>query len=246
MNTSLHPIKCSRLYSPWCWGGLVLVIAGLWLASAPVLRGIARLLIVNQSTANANFLWIPTNGGDNCDPRLFAAVCRLYQEDPSRRILLTQPKPTRLVRAGVLPPFQDTARRELVHRGISPATITMLAGEAADFWEEASLLSAWLQSYPNNRVLVVCDLFASGNCYGILSRVLPSVELGRVQVAAIPNVEYDDANWWRSRTGVKDFMHAWLARAFVFIRNKGLRQRPNWDPDVYQQSLEQDLHGTDR
>ncbi len=152
-----------------------------------------------------------------------------------------QPRPTRLVRAGVIPPFQDTARRELVKCGVHPEAIEMLAGEVADFWEESTLLAAWLQAYPNDRVLLVCGLFASGNCYDILSRALPSAELGRVQVLAVPDLEYDDANWWRSRTGVKDFMHAWLARAFVFTRNKGLRLRPNWDPDAYQQRLEQSL-----
>ena len=63
--------------------------------------------------------------------------------------------------------------------------------------------------------MVVCRQFESGHFRFIVDSVLKPGTAARVGILALPARGRDPTNWWRSRSGVKDFMFFWLQMAYA-------------------------------
>jgi hypothetical protein len=160
---------------------------------------------------------------DDCDvvwirPRCdgaFDVVAGLYRDWPSRRVVLVEPAPTRLVQAGFVPTFEAICRRELEARGVPRDSVAVVGRGARNGWDEARLAAAWFEANPTACVAFLCDRFSSGAMRSILNAVLAPEQAARVRIVALSSRRYDERDWWQSRTGVRQFMYAAIARAYV-------------------------------
>ena len=129
---------------------------------------------------------------------------------PARRILLIPRRPGRLVELGILSSFATLGRRELARRGVPEAAVEEVQGAAADQWEEAELLAAWLQAHPAATVAVFCSPLGSRHLRYILDRAAAPADAVRARVVVPHDADHDATNWWqipRRRQG----LHAFLA-----------------------------------
>jgi hypothetical protein len=187
-----------------------LVAAGL--VHAPVLRGLAGLLIVDQPGDDFDWICLAAWGYGGDGDRCYDVAADLQREKSGSRILLIGPAMNRLEQTGVLSSFEAMSRRELQARGVSQEAISEERGGCRSDWENAHTLAAWLGKHPGSRVLLPCDQFRSAVVRHTLDAVLNPADAARVRVRALPNRNCDDTNWWKLRCGYRAFASAWLLR----------------------------------
>jgi hypothetical protein len=191
-------------------------------------------LIWEDPPGDCDVVWIRPR----CDGA-FDVVAGLYREAPSRRVVLVEPAPIRLVQAGFLPTFEAICRRELEARGIPQNSVAVVGRGARNGWDEARLAAAWFEANPSARVAILCDRFSSGALRSILDAVLPPEHAARIRIVALPSRRYDETDWWQSRTGVRQFMYAAIARAYVSWVGEPDEVPTAQSPEDFEQMLEQ-------
>ncbi len=206
----------------------------LWLLRAPLLSGMARLLIADGPPGEFDVVWVRPE----CDG-VFDVVAGLYREAPSRRIVLVEPAPIRLVQVGLVPSFEAICRREFGARGIPQNAVTVVGRGARNGWEEARAAAEWLHAAPDARVLLLCDRFRSGAERSILNAVLGPDAAARVRILALPSRNYDETDWWRSRKGVRQFMYATLSRLYVGWAGEPKEIPERQSPEDFERMLDQ-------
>jgi hypothetical protein len=223
----------------WCKVGVLLALAvALWFAHSWLLSvGVARPLIADDPPADAQYLCLRGDefGFDGEDCLDQAATWR--RATPAGRILLLEPWPRRIVDIGILPSFEQTARRELGQRGVADDAVVLVRGRAKDEWEEARLLQTWLQERPEASIVVLCSRFQSGQRRYVLDTVLAPADARRVAVRGLADPRYDETNWWKSRSGVKAVMFGWLRLIYAWGRGEDRDVPRRYTADEYQTLL---------
>ncbi len=131
-------------------------------------------------------------------------------------VLLIVPRASRLVEIGAVPTFEQTCRRELAKRGVPDNKADPIRADARNTWDEARALGDWLNRHPQATVSLACSPFAGGRLRYVFNRVLGRHNGSRVRLAVLSDPTSDATAWWRSRSGVKDFMYAWLDLAYTW------------------------------
>ncbi len=210
------------LPATWRWRVGLLAAAGVavWLGHGWVLRGLAAPLVSQQPADGATLLvlWGDERGADGGHG--FDAAATFYRQDPSRHVLLIGRRPSRLVELGILSPFATLGRRELAARGVPETAVAATEATAADQWDEAQLLAAWLQAHPTATVALWCKPLGSGRVRRILDDVTAPADAVRARVVVPRGTDRDATNWWQTRSGVKDFMLSWLELAFTWCQGR--------------------------
>jgi hypothetical protein len=196
----------------WRMGVLAVVVAALCLFHAPLLRGLAGLLIVDQPTDDYDCVCISSWGYHPNGDRCYDVAAELYRRKPSCRVLIVAPGPSRLEEVGVLPSFAATSRRELLARHVPQEAVSILRGEPWNDWATARALADWINEHPGHCVLVLSAQFHSRQMRRAMDDVLELAAVASVRVRALPNRDYDDTNWWTSRCGYRAFGESWLLR----------------------------------
>ena len=217
----------------------ILAILGcVYLCRAPGLRSIVEPLIVDEQTADPDYVWIRTEDGISCDgDRGYDQAARLYHEDTSRRIILTKPSPSRLAQIGAVSSFDVISWRELAARGVRKDAIVPIDGTWQNPWQEARRIGTWLKERPDAELLLLCDRFNSRRWWYILDKVLEADTAGAVQILALPDRRYNETNWWKSRRGVKDLFYGYVRLAYAWCQGENIPERECWDPDEYERIL---------
>ncbi len=217
----------------------VVLLACIWLSHPAMLRAVARALIVDHGQGRLDYVWIRTNDTPFCDgDRCYDHAARLYHEDTSRRILLMEPRASRLVEIGALPHFETVARSQLQARGVPDKAITAIDGEPATIWDEAHLVDAWMQEHPSAEVLLLCDRLESRHRRQVLDTVLEPDHAARLRVLALPDRRYDETNWWKTRRGVKSVFCGYVLLAYAWCQGEDAPEREYWGPDEYEWTLQ--------
>ena len=189
---------------------LAVVLAAMCLFHAPMLRGLVRLLIVDQPTDDYDCVCLSTWGyhadGDGC----YDAAAELYRRKPSCRVLLIATDPNRLEEIGAMPSFESFARRQLLARHVPHEALTVLRGEPWNDWANAAALGAWMNDHPDRRVLVLSEQFHSGQMRRAIDDMLRPEAAAAVHMFALRSRDFDDTNWWTSRCGWRAFGNVWL------------------------------------
>ena len=219
--------------------GIALLVAGaLYLLRAPILTGLASVLVFDRPLPGAETIVLFCEiDGD----RGFQEAAQLHQDGQVSRILLIEVRAerrARTVRAGVVPSFETTARQALLARGVPAAAIELLPADMRSNWDKARSLDAWLQQHPEARATVLCERFASRRIAQIYSSVLGPESSGRLGWRAIPDRRFDESNWWQQRLGVLAVFHAYAHLGHVWISGEGPPEPEPWDPDDYEKSLQ--------
>jgi len=161
-------------------------------------------------------------GADGYEP--FEHAAAWYAEGPARKVLLLLPPDSRIVEIGAVPSFERMCRSELDKRGI-PASDVETARAAPDAaWGEARAMQAWLREHPGATVVLACSPWGSGGLRYVFDKTIGPADAARVRLTWLSEPGTGPDAWWRSRTGVKNFMFAWLA--LIYTRMEGDSARP--------------------
>jgi hypothetical protein len=178
-----------------------------------ILRSCAWLLIVDRRDTAVERLVIA--GGDG----RFDVAAAWVREDPQRRIVLIQGRPERVVELGILPAGEAVARRELAKRQVPEERIELISvGDRKD-GDPLCLLAAWMEEHPDLRTAVLCERFASRGLRLRIDAAATRAVAGRIDTWALPDRRYDEHNWWRSRTGVRQLVLNSIALAYTWCQN---------------------------
>jgi hypothetical protein len=229
--------QTKRLRFGLCAAVLVAVAGGLGFAHGPILRWAACALIVEREELTPDAIWL--GGGD----RRLQTAADLYHENPRRSILITRGVRDRVIQIGVLPPLEEVARKHLMDRGVPSEAIEFFGDACRDRWETARALQRWLERNPEKRVLLLCGRFRSRQCLDILRQVLEPQEVARIDIRGLPNYRCDETNWWKSRTGVKQFINAWLGLLCTWTSGEPVEKPVPWDPETYEELVEAMIAG---
>lgn len=232
----------SRKQRALCWLLIVAAVAaGLWLLHAPTLRFFAGCLVADEPAGDYQYVgildWYGGPDGDRC----YDAARQLHRQKPARGILLVQSPPDRLVETGALPSFEAISRRGLGARGLPQQAISAISGKGRDDWAKARALRAWLLDRPDASIVVLCGRFRSAHLRYALDTVLDPRQSARVRLRALPDRQYDETNWWTSRTGIKAFGIEWLRRMHDWCVGGEHPPAPLHSADDYERNVVQTL-----
>jgi hypothetical protein len=82
--------------------------------------------------------------------------------------------------------------------------------------------------------VVLCDRFGSGLLSHIYKREIRTACRWRAAIRALPDRRYDEANWWRSKPGIKSFFGAVFDQVYVRIRGEEPGRHVDFDPEAYE------------
>lgn len=198
---------------------------------APALQSLGMLLVVDERVASADAVVVVS--GD----RSIDEAARFVREQRAGEVLLIEPYPTRLVRYGVLRPRAEQDRLQLIARGVPESAVVVLEGEANGNWESARRLGRWLNEHPDRRVLILRDRFHGRYQRHIVNTVLDESAAGRVSYCGLKDRRFDESNWWRSRSGIKEFIASAMDLAHVLVCGESPPAVEWWDPDKYERQL---------
>jgi hypothetical protein len=201
-------------------GLLTAVVLAVWLGHGLLLRGMAAPLVSEQTADGAAVMVLRGDERGVTGFRGFDAAEAFYHQAPGRRVLLIGRCPGRLVELGILSSFATLGRRELSLRGVPDAAIETIPAPAADPWEEAELLAAWLRAHPGVTAAVYCNALSSRHVRYILDRVASPAEAAAARIVVPHDSCHDATNWWKTRSGVKEFMLSWLEMAYTWRQGR--------------------------
>jgi hypothetical protein len=219
-------------------GGIGLVALCLWLFSRPLLTGIASVLIVDQQPETADNVWIRAGRPIGFEGyRCLDEAARLYRENPARSILCVPRYPDRVVQLGVVPSFPQKLLWELRKRGVPTEAVVYASGQTQTTWDEARALQHWLTEHPATTIVALSGRFSSRRFGIVLNSVLTRDERARVMIAALPDREFDETDWWQSRTGFKHTGEELIRLLFVACLGEQAPVACPQDPDEYERML---------
>jgi hypothetical protein len=217
---------------------------------APILRGLAAPLVVNQpgdsSDAVAIVAWGTTPDGDHCYDAVKDLYLKIGDEKAKRRILLVAPTPNRVEQIGVLPSFETLSRRELAARGIPAESLVILHGKPGSDAATAGALGDWLHENPGQTVTLLCGDFHSGIFRRALNTTLGPADAGRVHVRALFGQKCNAANWWKFRSGFRGFGTAWVVYLHSFCCDGAIITCDVKNADDYERDFLDELWRKDR
>jgi hypothetical protein len=208
-----------------------LLLAGaVYLARAPLLRGTASLLIVEDPVREVDAL-VLLNGD-----RLWERAAALYHAGAAKRLMLFHDAPGRLERLGVLPDPDEEIRREREKYTIPETAVEVLKIEKHGDWNRARRLRDWLNEHSEAQVFILCDRFSSRRAHCLYTRELGGLS-ERVHWQALPDRRYDETSWQRNKVGVLQLFDSYLSWGHVWLYGDALGDQQEWDPDAYQNKL---------
>ena len=206
---------------------MVLLVTHAWW-----LKAFGEFLVLEKPFSRADAALVL--GGDH---RLQRATELLATEVVSQ-IWLVEQEPRYPVEAGILPAPHDIESEQLKTLGVSAEQIRVLEGQADEYEHVAEILADHLSNRPDVRVVIVCERLHGRNVRTVFSEVMGSQMVDRIDVLGLPADEFNERNWWRSRTGWKSTFTAVTDLMFTyFVGVQPGQARPEFDVDTYEGEL---------
>lgn len=224
---------------------LVAAVACIALFHRPILRGIASILVVDEFASLGESGWPPNcilvvEGDADADGR-HQETARLRRENGVDRVILIQFHPEPMVRSGAMLPQHALGRTALTFAGVPDKMIEVIPGDARNTWEGVRQLQPWLKDRPAIRLLVLVDRLRSRHHRYVFDSILEPSVAARVSVYGLKDLGCNEANWWKSRHGVKAVMSAGLELAHAWCFGESRPNAADWDPDDYERSLRESM-----
>jgi len=176
---------------------ILLLCAAIYLVRVPLLRVLGGYWIVGNPPSNADAILILSDDDFTADRASRAA--ELYHSGWAPRVVAS---------GRWLRPYASIAelmQHDLETRGVPKKAIVLYAHDAPDTLEELQDLNDFVRQNGWKRVIVVTSNYHTRRTRYLARHIFPrSIEL---QVVAAPDVNYDPDSWWRTREGLKLFMH---------------------------------------
>ncbi len=176
---------------------LVILIGLLYVAGHPLLHLAGEFWVVDESPVPADA--IVMLGDDNYSGDRATRAAELSKAGWAPRVIAS---------GRYLRPYASIAELEehdLVDRGVPKTAVVLLEHRAQDTLEECLAIGQLASSRGWKRLIVVTSNYHTRRTRYICGRTLPAGTAFRV--VAAQDSEYDPANWWSSRQGIKIFAH---------------------------------------
>ena len=217
MSSARHvvlPMKLKGL-KRFALGLLVLcaLLAAGYVFRAPLLRGAARVWIVNNPMTPADAIVVP---GGGVQTRPFAAAC-LYHLGLAPKILLTTTRILPSEQLGVNPSDTEIARQILLKKDVPESAIVVLPEIVSSTYDEAVAVRTWAETNHLHRLIIATDIFHTRRARWVFRKELGPAGT-RVEVDAVPVNDYSATNWWQHDDGVVAFQNELLK--YIYYRLK--------------------------
>jgi uncharacterized SAM-binding protein YcdF (DUF218 family) len=180
------------------WAGLIVLLAGLWLARPLALRSAADFLDVGGPEEGADYVMV-LGGGYRTRP---VAAAALVRRGLARAVLVPR---------GKMPADGEWSVAEHVRvgrvlrwQGVPADRVVVLDGEVDSTADEAAALRRFLDAHPGVTVTVVTDAFHTRRTRTTFGRVL-GAKAGRVHYLAAPADRFDARDWQDRREAVQSY-----------------------------------------
>lgn len=187
-------------------------VVGVVLFHSPLLRGLARPLVVDQTIGDFDDVCLITSlqtpDGDRC----YDVAADLYKKNPLARVLVVDPPPNRIVEAGAIPSFEAISRRELIGRRVPSDSIVILRSDGIDDWAFAGTLADRIREHPESTVLLLCSEFHSARLRAVIDESLEANAAGRIRIMPLSDRRFNRTDWWKTRGGTRELGLNWLIR----------------------------------
>jgi hypothetical protein len=190
----------------------VVVAATVALFHAPLLRGLAGFLIADEPAGA--FQHVALLGVDHMPDgdRSCEAAVKLCSKKAVRGIVLVDSRSDRLSEMRILPSFETLVEKIVQPQGVTEESISLARSDGFDDWARARAIETWLADRPDATLLVLCDRFRSAHLRRAIDLSLGPSAAACVGVRGLPDRQFDETNWWKSRVGIKAFGFASLRR----------------------------------
>ena len=188
-------------------------LAGLYSARSRVLPTVARWLDVGEAPQPSDCVMVMP-GDENTRPFVAAAIVKAgLAERALIPELMTSPE----VEEGILPPWHETIRRVLRHRGVSDENIQILPGKSDSTFGDTRALAAFLDASPHARVMVVTSDYHTRRTRWTVTRLLGE-RARRVTFVSAPTEDFRFDAWWQVEEGFMAIVGEYLKLAYYVFR----------------------------
>ncbi len=181
-----------------------------------VLPGLCRWLDVGEAPVCADHVLV-LPGDETYRPIVAAAMLKAGW---AKDVLIPETDVNADVTDGIKPQTAEVLRRILLHRGISNAKVLCLTGASRTTFEDATALSAYLETRPQDRVIVVTNAFHTRRARFIFRRVLGD-DADRLTFVAAPNPGFAEETWWQNRSSANMVLSENVKLGFYLFRYSG-------------------------
>jgi hypothetical protein len=191
---------------------LIVLVAGVWLARAPLLREVAELWIVSDPLTPVDVIAV-LGGGLNERP--FAAA-DIYRTGLANRIIVSQVAQERYAKLGI-PGHTDLNRMVLLKLGVPEAAIATFGQGNESTDDEAVALREWAVEHRISRIIIPSEIFFTRRVRWIFDREFARSAV-HLEIAAFEPSKYSRAEWWKSNGGIIDFQNEFMK--YLYYRLK--------------------------
>jgi hypothetical protein len=191
---------------------LVVLLVGVWLERAPLLRGAAELWIVSDPITAADA--VAVLGGD-FDTRPFEAA-DLYKKGLVRKVLVSQVVEGRASTMGLIPGHSELNRIVLLKLGVPDTAIEMFGEANGSTRDEAVALRVWADRHGVSRIIIPTGVFSARRVRWIFDREFAGSSVA-IEIATIGQ-NYNRAKWWKSQAAMIAFQNEILK--YLYYRLK--------------------------
>ncbi|MCB0192545.1 MAG: YdcF family protein [Anaerolineae bacterium] len=196
---------------------LLIVAAGalIYIFQNQILTGLARVLIVDDSLQPADIIYI-LNGEVNTRP--FHAA-ELFEQGFAPKIVIPREEDGPASEVDLYPNGTDISVEILQEKGISAEEIVVIEvkGGVTSTRDEALVLRQYVETHNIQSVIVVTSAFHTRRSQWIFRKVLADSGI-RLQIAAAPQWQFDETDWWQTERGLLMFVQEYLKFGF-YIAN---------------------------
>jgi uncharacterized SAM-binding protein YcdF (DUF218 family) len=180
---------------------------------APLLRGAAHAWIVNQPLTKADVIVVLGGGPDT---RPFEAA-RLFHLGLAPKILLMNPRHSPTVQLGLMPAEADISRNVLLKQNVPAGDIFVTSELATNSYDESIALRKWAKANHAARVIIPTDIFHTRRIRWLYGKELKGTGV-RVEIEAVPALDYTADAWWQHEQGVIAFQNEILKYAYYRVK----------------------------
>lgn len=181
---------------------LAVLVAGVWLARAPLLRGAADLWIISDPVTRSDVVAVL---GGELDVRPFAAA-ELYKKGLVTKVLVSQVAEARFTKILAIPGHSELNRMLLLKLGVPDDAIGMFGKENESTRDEAAALRDWADQHSVSRIIVPTEIFAARRVRWIFNREFAGSSV-HLEIPSFEPPDYTRAEWWKTRAGMITFQN---------------------------------------
>ena len=200
--------KCTYLqYTKIVFMVSFIIVILLYIFRAPILTGMAKILIVEDPLSNADIIYLLT--GD-VTSRPFHAV-ELYRENYTNKIVIPQHEINPAEKLGIYPNPTEAAIKVLHQKGVNKSDIIVIDFDngVTSTEDEAIALLRYIDTTNIKNVIIVTNAFHSFRAKYIFKKVLKGISV-KIMLSPASHWKFDETNWWKFEEGLIDVNNEYL------------------------------------